>query len=128
MSVETRIAEAFVEATKLSFELDRLKERTLLLQDEYDTLMKEVVTLEKERAQLNLTVNHIGRLNRLLHKVGVPEDVTLRRGKDYFYFTGGSTAGWYSSGVYAYRLTDLTVGQWAREYVTLSSQNETEEA
>jgi hypothetical protein len=58
-------------------------------------------------------------VNHALAVEGKPE--RLVRGKGYFYFTGGTAAQWHQSGVYVYRLGELTVIEWLRERDRLES-------
>ena len=67
-------------------------------------------------------------VNRYLHQHGVPKDVELVRGRGYYYFVGGDTAGWSQSGVYVYHLDELTLDAWLDEYETRQKAYEKEEA
>ena len=62
----------------------------------------------------------LNQLNKELHKMGMPKDICLVRGKGYFYFYGGGTVNWYTSSVLAFSLEQLTVKEWYDEYVSLS--------
>ena len=53
------------------------------------------------------------KVNAALKDAGL--DVELVKGEGYFYFAGEGTDGWASTGVYVYRLTDLTVEEWMEE-------------
>lgn len=57
----------------------------------------------------------------LRREFGMAEDIELVKGKGYFYFSGGNAPLWGDTSVCVYRLTELTLGQWANEYNTLSS-------
>lgn len=48
--------------------------------------------------------------------------VTIEKGKGYWYFVGGDTALWRSTGVYVYRLTAFSVEQWVEEARWLADQ------
>ena len=52
-------------------------------------------------------------INDALRAAGHEEE--LVRGRGYFYFAGGDAAIWPSSGVYVYRLSELTLEQWLAE-------------
>ena len=60
----------------------------------------------------------VAKVNAALAKAGIRE--RLRRGIGYYYFFGGSAAGWYSSAVYVNRVDALTVGQWLAEHNRLA--------
>lgn len=62
-------------------------------------------------------------LNKWFHANGVPEEVSLVRGRNYFYFTGGDTSKWDTSAVAEYRLSNLTFRRWLREYEILRDAN-----
>ena len=59
-------------------------------------------------------------LNKYLHRRGMPMDIEVEKGRGYFYFTGPGSPTWPEQGVYVYRLSDLTFGQWWSEYQQLS--------
>jgi hypothetical protein len=59
------------------------------------------------------------RVNNELEKLGIAE--RLAKGDEYFFFTDGNAHTWFQSGVYAYRLNQLTLEQWIREHEILSN-------
>jgi hypothetical protein len=61
----------------------------------------------------------VARVNKALREAGHPE--TLRRGKGYYYFTGGDSAGWYTSSVYVNNVSAFTVAGWIAERNRLST-------
>jgi len=57
----------------------------------------------------------IRRVNDALEAAGF-EGVELVRGNGYFYFSGGDTVRWHTSGVYGVsRLTAMSVEEWVNE-------------
>lgn len=64
--------------------------------------------------------NRVAEVNRALKARGVPE--RLQRGAGYYYFREGNALGWYSSSVYVYRASDLSVERWLEEYDLLANE------
>jgi hypothetical protein len=56
----------------------------------------------------------IKQINKMLERKGVEE--RLYRGKDYFYFYGGTTDCWPDTMVYTTRLNDNTIEGWWANY------------
>lgn len=52
----------------------------------------------------------VAAVNRALRSAGYGEK--LRRGRGYYFFSGGQAETWKTSGVYVYRVDQLTVEQW----------------
>lgn len=44
------------------------------------------------------------------------QQVELRRGDGYWFFTGGRADEFHQQGVYVYRIGDMTFGGWLKEY------------
>lgn len=61
----------------------------------------------------------LNKVTEAIRALGGAEE--LVKGNGYFYFAGGNTGSWYSTSVYTYRLSDLTLDQWIDEYKTLSA-------
>lgn len=57
-------------------------------------------------------------VNARLAARGVAE--RLVRGKDYYYFSGGTSESWFTSSVYVARVSDLSIDSWMAEYDRLS--------
>ena len=65
-------------------------------------------------------MNRVAEVNRALKARGLPERLT--RGRGYYYFREGSTAGWYSSSVYVCHASNLSVERWLQEYDVLANE------
>lgn len=63
-------------------------------------------------------MRRITEVNRELAKRGFPE--RLRRGKGYYYFTGGNAPDWPQSGVYVFRAEAVSLVDWLKEYERLA--------
>jgi hypothetical protein len=61
--------------------------------------------------------NRVADVNAALKAAGVKE--RLRRGRGYYYFSGGDTSGWPSTSVYVYRAEELSVSRWLEEHAKL---------
>jgi hypothetical protein len=55
----------------------------------------------------------VAEVNKALELAGHAE--RLRRGRGYYYFTGGGAAAWHTSGVCVAHADELTVAQWLAE-------------
>lgn len=62
-------------------------------------------------------MNRVAEVNRALAAQGREE--RLRRGRGYYYFTGGDAPLWPASSVYVAHADALTVEQWLAEYARL---------
>ncbi len=60
--------------------------------------------------------NRVAEVNAALKQMGVAE--RLRAGRGYYYFDGPASA-WYSSSVYVYRASELSVARWLEEHAEL---------
>jgi hypothetical protein len=60
--------------------------------------------------KIGAAINRVAVVNRTLAKAGEP--YRLRRGRGYYFFTGGDAASWPTSGVYVNRADALSVGEW----------------
>lgn len=60
----------------------------------------------------------VARVNAELKRLGHPE--RLRRGRDYYYFSGGNSTDWRESSVYVNRVAVMTVDQWVAERARLA--------
>ena len=65
-------------------------------------------------------MTRLEKINEFLHQKGVDKEITLVKGKDYFYFTGGITSTWYQTGVYVKDSFQLSFVEWLNEYRQLS--------
>lgn len=61
----------------------------------------------------------VAKVNKALRQRGV-DDVTLRRGHGYYYFSGEGTWGWYETAVYVYRVENYTLAAWMSEFDRLN--------
>ena len=60
------------------------------------------------------------KINKELADLGFQE--RLARGNGYFYFYDGDASAWPQTGVYVYRLRDLSLEQWIEEAQLLREQ------
>lgn len=58
--------------------------------------------------------NRVAEVNKALRARGAEEKLT--RGRGYYYFRDGTAAGWYSTSVYVYSASDLSVEDWLAKY------------
>jgi len=75
--------------------------------------------MDIEKIAMKIAVDYpksVRDVNRFLWKNGMPKDVQLRKGRGYYYFSGGDTAGWFQSGVYVFRIDDFTYEGWLGKY------------
>jgi hypothetical protein len=54
-------------------------------------------------------------INKALAEAGFEPGTEIVHGNGYWYFSGGDTSGWYSTAVYTYHLSDLSVNDWVSE-------------
>lgn len=68
----------------------------------------------------------VGDLNKFFKSKGIKERIVHDRKNGYFYFIDGDSETWDSTGVYTYRVNQMTYDMWLDEYETLKNrQNET---
>ncbi len=48
----------------------------------------------------------------------------LVKDKDYFYFDGPDTSNWRTSSVHKYKISDLTVKEWVKEFESLKKEHD----
>ena len=80
------------------------------------TAAREVAGIEIEAAKART----LRQVNQYLWKNGMPKNLELVKGRGYFYFRGGNTPRWPQTGVYVYKLADLSLKDWLREYKNLA--------
>ena len=66
---------------------------------------------------LNVTPKTSTTVNKVMKELGLKE--RLVRGRGYWYFAEGNAAGWESSSVPVYRITDYTIVGWLEQYILL---------
>lgn len=54
-------------------------------------------------------------INKALAEAGFEPGTEIVRGNGYWYFSGGDAHTWYSTSVYTYHLSDLSVEEWVAE-------------
>ena len=60
-------------------------------------------------------------VNKYLKNRGVKE--TLRKGRGYYYFSGGNASSWYTSSVSVYRVREISLEGWYQEWKWLHDDN-----
>lgn len=56
----------------------------------------------------------INKVNEALRKAGF-QDLRIEKGNGYFYFYGRDTDKWFETGVYVFRLNQMTIEEWVKE-------------
>jgi hypothetical protein len=64
----------------------------------------------------------VGDLNKFFKSKGIKERIVHDRKNGYFYFIDGNSETWDSTGVYTYRVNQMTYDMWLDEYETLKNK------